>query len=199
APAGVWKTPGRIRLAPLSPTEANLLQRLLSSLTVRIGRVNAANLFLMLLRNVRLFWAWLGFAKKLMPYGQLERRDTELAILRVAWNCRSRYEWGQHVDIGLRAGLSPQDIIRVAHGPKVNGWDERTRAILHACDEIHAERMVAEKTWHALAGHYDDKRLLELIMLISHYEMLAGVLISTGLELDSCLERVLAEAPIHDI
>ncbi len=196
-PPGGWQTPGRVRLGPLAPEDASLRQRLLSELTVRIGKVNAANLFLMLLRNVRLFWAWLTFARKLMPYGRLERRDTELAILRVGWNCRSRYEWGQHVDIGLRAGISAADIARVARGPQAEGWDERARAILQACDEIHADKMIAEPTWQQLVAHYDERLLLELVMLINHYEMLAGVLNSTGLELDSSLESVLAEADIH--
>ena len=196
-PPGGWRSPGRVRLGPLDAAEASLGQRVLSSLTVRIGKVNAANLFLMLLRNVRLFWAWLNFAKKLMPYGQLDRRDTELAILRVGWNCRSRYEWGQHVDIGLRTGVSAADIARVARGPDAPGWDRRMIAVLCACDEIHRDKMIAEETWQSLVTHYDEPRLLELVLLINHYEMLAGVLISTGLELDASLEAVLAAAPIH--
>ena len=196
-PLGGWRTPGRVRLGPLIAAEASLGQRVLSSLTVRIGKVNAANLFLMLMRNVRLFWVWLNFAKKMMPYGQLDRRDTELAILRVGWNCRSRYEWGQHVDIGMRAGVSAADIARVAQGPDAPGWEPKLVAVLSACDEIHRDKMIADETWEALLTHFDEKRLLELVLLINHYEMLAGVLISTGLELDACLEDVLVRAPIH--
>lgn len=196
-PRGGWRSPGRVRLGPLTRAESSLGQRVLSSVTVRVGKVNAANLFLMLLRNVRLFWGWLNFAKKLMPYGQLDRRDTELAILRVGWNCRSRYEWGQHVDIGLRAGVSAEDIARAAEGPQAFGTDPKISAVLSACDEIHRDKMIAEDTWLALQTHYDEKRLLELVLLINHYEMLAGVLNSTGLELDASLESVLAAAPIH--
>lgn len=196
-PEGGWKTPGRVRLKPLTHQEANLKQRIVSTLVVKIGKVNAANLFLMLMRNFRLFWAWLGFAKKLMPYGHLSRRDTELIILRVGWNCRSRYEWGQHVDIGLRAGVSPEEISNVAIGPDHENWDEKTRAMLKACDEIHSDKMIAEDTWQTLEAHFEERLLLELVLLINHYEMLAGVLNSTGLELDECLESILANAPIH--
>jgi len=196
-PPGGWLSPGRIRLGPLPVNEASRGQRMLSTLTVRIGKVNAANLFLMLMHNTSLFWAWLGFAKRLMPYGKLDRRDTELAILRVGWNCRSRYEWGQHVDIGLRAGVSPEDIARIAEGPEAEGWDDKIKAVLMACDEIHRDKMIAEPTWMALSAHYDTKLLLEMVLLINHYEMLAGVLNSTGLVLDDCLEEVLANAPIH--
>ena len=61
-----------------------------------VGKLDASNLFMMLLRNFRLFKAWLGFAARMMPYGEIERRDTELVILRVGWNCRA-HGVGQHL------------------------------------------------------------------------------------------------------
>lgn len=187
-----------MRLGPLSDSESNICHRAFSALVVRIGQVNAANLFLMMMRNFRLFFAWLGFARKLMPYGEIPRRDTELVILRVAWNCRCRYEWGQHVDIGLRAGVSVEDIVRVHKGADAPGWEPRLRALMRACDEFHHQRMVTDQTWAELEDHYDTPRLLEVLMLIGQYEGLAGVLNSTGLPLDMDLEKILASAPIHD-
>jgi hypothetical protein len=49
------------------------------------------DVFLLLLRHPHPFWAWLRFASKLMPFGTLDRRDAELVILRVAWNCSHRF------------------------------------------------------------------------------------------------------------
>jgi len=168
-----------------------------NKIAVSVGGVKATNLFLMLMRNFRLFSAWLGFIKKLMPYGEIPRRETELVILRVGWNCRCRYEWGQHVDIGLRAGVSADDIARVPHGAEAPGWEPHVQALMQACDEFHAEHMISEKTWATLEAHYDTRRLLEVLMLIAQYEALAGVLNSTGLPLDEEIEEVLSGAPIH--
>lgn len=196
-PPGGWRSPGRVRLTPLTPASSTLTQRLLLRAVNKIGRLEASNLFLMLMRDFRLFWNWLMFAKCLMPYGRIDRRDTELVILRVGWNCRSRYEWGQHVDIGMRAGVSAEDIARIPLGADAPGWAPHLRALMRACDEFHHDRMVAEDTWRALEAHYGPRLLLEVIMLIGHYEMLAGVLNSTGLPLDVRLEDVLAAAPIH--
>ena len=196
-PPGGWRSPGRVRLAPLTAETSTLAQRLMIRVINRIGRLEASNLFLMLLRNVPLFKRWAMFAKQLMPFGEIPRRDTELVILRVGWNCRSRYEWGQHVDIGLRAGVSAEDIARVPEGADAPGWEPHLRALMRACDEFHHERMIAEDSWAALEAHYGPRLLLEVVMLIGHYEMLAGVLNSTGLPLDSRLEDVLAAAPIH--
>ena len=198
SPPSGWQSPGRVRIGPLTDAEAHVHHRVVSTLAVSIGRVNAPNLFLMLMRNFRLFWAWLGFASKLMPYGDIDRRDTELLILRVGWNCRCRYEWGQHVDISLRAGVSAEDIARVPLGADAPGWEPRIQALMRACDEFHHQRMITDATWAELETHYDTRRLLEVLMLIGQYEGLAGVLNSTGLPLDTDLEKVLAAAPIHD-
>lgn len=180
--------PGRVRLPPLAATEARPRQRLLMGLIGRIGKLDAGNLWRMLMRNPRLLPGFLALASRLMPYGELPRRDTELVILRVAWNCRSRYEWGQHVDIGLRAGLTPEDIACVPQGPGAQGWTPRQRALLRAADDMHHHRMVSEATWNALAGFLDQRRLLELLMLVGFYEGLAAVLNSAGLPLDAALE-----------
>lgn len=196
-PPGGWQTPGRVRLAPLTRQETSFPVRVLQIIIGKVGKLEASNLFLMLMRNFPLFWSWLNFAKRLMPFGGLDRRETEIAILRVAWNTRSRYEWGQHVDIGLRAGLSAEEIVRVTEGAEADGWAPHLVAVLRACDEINQDRMIAEETWNILAAHYSDKLLLELVMLINHYYMLAGVLNSTGLPLDTRLEGVLASSGIH--
>ncbi|MEK6788196.1 MAG: carboxymuconolactone decarboxylase family protein [Pseudomonadota bacterium] len=196
-PPGGWQTPGRVRLAPLTPETSTRAQRVLMRVINKVGKLEASNLFLMLMRNFRLFWNWLMFAKQLMPYGQVPRVDTELVILRVGWNCRSRYEWGQHVDIGLRAGVSAEDIARIPLGADAPGWEPHLKALMQACDEFHHERMIGEASWAVLEAHYGPRLLLEVVMLIGHYEMLAGVLNSTGLPLDTRLEGVLAAAPIH--
>ncbi|MDX1496588.1 MAG: carboxymuconolactone decarboxylase family protein, partial [Salinisphaeraceae bacterium] len=165
-PQGGWQQPEQPRLTPLTLEESSLGIRIIRSLIARVGKLEASNLFLMLMRNFDLFWRWLLFAKRMMPSGRLPRRDTELAILRVGWNCRCRYEWGQHVDIGLRCGVSPEDIARVAHGPQADGWEPKLRAVMQACDEIHTNKMISTATWEALTEHYNEKLLLELVMLI---------------------------------
>lgn len=188
-PPGGWRTAPANRLPPLAPGDAGVARRLVIQAIQRFGRMDASNLWLMLMHNVRLLRGFLSFASTLMPYGELPRRDTELAILRVAWNCRARYEWGQHVDIGLRAGLLPEEIARVAQGPEAPGWDNRQVALLRAVDELHHDRMVSEPTWQQLAGFLDHRLLLELLMLIGFYEGLAGLLNSTGLPLEAATDR----------
>ena len=141
------------------------------------------NIFLTLGRHPRLFAPWLAFASQMMPRGSLPRVDTELVILRVAWNTRCRYEWDHHVRMGREAGLSEADIERVADGPEAEGWSERQAAILTATDELHSDGMVSDETWERLGAHLtEDKLLVELCFLVGHYEMLAMTITSLGIQ-----------------
>jgi AhpD family alkylhydroperoxidase len=195
-PPGGWRTPAGPRVAPLNQRRAGLAARVFLWLVARRTK-EVPNIFLVLMKHRRLFRGWLSFAGRLMPFGSLDRRDTELVILRVGWNTRCRYEWAQHVQVALRVGVAAEDIARIAAGPDAPGWQPRQAALLRAADDVHRDGVVAEATWQQLAQHFNEKRLIEVCMLIGHYEMLAGVLISLGVQLEPGVEAVLANAPIH--
>ncbi|MDR3418608.1 MAG: carboxymuconolactone decarboxylase family protein [Nevskia sp.] len=189
-PQGGWRTTEAQRLPVPSPRRRGPLFRAVSLLARAFGREQVPDLFAVLHVHRRLFWPWLLFASRLMPRGRLPARDRERIILRMAWNCRSRYEWGQHVEIALSIGMSDADILRVAQGPAACA-DPAGRALLQACDELHREQCVTPATWAALAARYEQKLLIEFLMLAGHYVMLAGFLNSAGLRLEPPVEEVL--------
>ena len=94
-------------------------------------------------------------------------------ILRVAHNCRCDYEWRHHERLGRAAGLSEADIGRVLDGPAASGWTPRQSLLLRAADELHDHRELIRRAVGALSGELSDVELIELVMLIGHYEMLA--------------------------
>ncbi len=197
APPGGWHPAAVSRIAPIDLRGSGPRARLLAWALGLFVKGDPPAIFLVLMRHWRLFRAWLSFAARLMPFGKLDRRDTELAILRVGWLCSCRYEWGQHVAIGLRVGLTPRQIASVAQGADAPDWEPRQAALLRAVDELQERRILSQPTWDALAAHYDEKKLLELVLLIGHYQMLAGLLNSLGLPLEPSAEEALARAPIH--
>jgi AhpD family alkylhydroperoxidase len=115
----------------------------------------------------------LRFAGRLMPGGILPRRDTELVILRVAHLRACSYEYRHHVRLGRRAGLSADDITRVADGPDAAGWTPRQHVLLTAVDELHREGDLVDETWTALRGQLGERECIEFCMLVGHYQMLA--------------------------
>ncbi len=142
------------------------------------------NVFTTLARHRRLFRRWLRFAGALMPGGRLPRADTELLILRVAHNTECDYEWGHHERLGRQAGLSQADVERVREGPAATGWSARQQVLLQAADELHADRSLSDETWTGLRPLLSDEELIELCMLVGHYEMLAMTLNSLQVEPD---------------
>lgn len=143
------------------------------------------NLFTTLARHRRLFRPWLRFAGALMPGGVLPRADTELLILRVAHVTGCEYEWGHHQRLALTAGLKAADVLRVREGPAAPEWSERQRLLLSAADELLAERMLSASLWSELRPRLSDAQLIELCMLVGHYEMLAMTINSLGVVPDT--------------
>ena len=134
------------------------------------------NVFTTLARHRTLFRRWLRFAGGLMPGGKLPREDTELLILRTAHNTGCEYEWHHHERIGLTAGLTAEEIARVREGPDAAGWSPRRRALLRAADELHATRTLSDEAWAPLRSELRDHELIELCLLVGHYQMLAMTL-----------------------
>ena len=91
---------------------------------------------------------------------------------RISWLCQAEFEWGEHVNIAKTVGLTSADIARIMAGPADPGLSDHERAILKAVDEWNAEAMVSDATWAALVQTYDDKLMLELLMLIGAYRMI---------------------------
>ena len=146
------------------------------------------NIFATLARHPELFKAWLPYGGHLLTAGTLSGRDRELLILRTAVNCRSPYEWGQHVRIAEGGGIDRETIDRVPDGPDAGGWSDSEAALLRAADELHADAKISDGTWAALAESYDEKQLIEIPMLIGQYHMVAFTLNSLEVEQDEGLE-----------
>ena len=172
------------RIPPLPRGERTpAVQELLD--TVKIAGADA-NIFTTFVRAEGLTRKWLPFGGKLLS-GKIPARDRELLILRTGWNCRSEYEWAQHVVIGSRAGLTQEEMDRIPAGPDADGWDRFDATLLRAADELHRDWNIGDATWAELAERYDVPQLIELPMLVGHYHMVAMTLNSLGIQIDEGL------------
>ena len=161
-----------------------MLDQLIARAASLVTRTNPPRVFTEIGRHPRLFRAWLPFAGTLLLHGDLPRVDTELVILRTARNCSSQYEWLQHVELAKRAGLAERQIAAIASRAIEDGWTERQRLLLLAVDELHRKRSLTDRTRAALEGVLSTRQLIELCMLVGHYEMLAMVLNTRRVEPD---------------
>lgn len=191
-PPGGWITSSAPRIATPPPGARGPLFRSIALASRAFGRSDIPDVFAVLHLHPPLFWGWLHFASRLMPFGRLRAAEREKVILRTAWICRCRYEWGQHVDVGLRAGLDDAAIVRVRRGPTA-ACDAREATLLRACDELAHERTLAPATYDALRALLSEKELIEFTMLVGQYAMLAAFLNAAGVALEPGMDRALAE------
>jgi len=146
------------------------------------GRV--FNIFRTLAAHPKLLKKWLVFGNHILNKSTLPPRERELLILRVGWLCRAEYEWGQHVVIGKKAGLTDDEIERVKEGPDAPGWSEFDAALLRAVDDLRAQTFISDDVWDALAATYDTRQLLDLIFTVGQYNLVSMALNTLGVRLD---------------
>lgn len=146
------------------------------------GRV--INIFTTLSRSPKLYQSWMGFGMYILQGSGLPARDREILILRIGWLCQSEYEFGQHTLVGKQAGLNDEEILRITKGPEASGWSASDKALLRATDELHREAFITEGTWKALAAHYNENQLLDVIFTVGQYNLVSMALNSLGIQLD---------------
>jgi alkylhydroperoxidase family enzyme len=176
---------GAPRIAPAHPRELRPLARIVAGIAGRVTGSGPPNIFTTLGRNPRLFRAWLRYSAQLMPFGRLPRRDTELVILRVAWRCRSAYEWHLHVPIALRVGLTPEEVAGATDDAQQSSLTVRQRALLTVADELLARREISEVTWSTVQATFRERETIELCLLIGHYQGLASAVGGLGIQIEA--------------
>jgi alkylhydroperoxidase family enzyme len=113
----------------------------------------------------------------------------ELLILRSGWNCRSEYEWAQHVGIVGRARDHGLDPPRIAEGPLSPVWNDLERLLLQAADELYRDSVVSDRTWTALSPMLDPELLVSAIYTASDYRAISMSLNTYGVQLEAGNER----------
>lgn len=143
-----------------------------------------AHLFTTLGRTRGLFRSWLFYSAHLMPGGRISRKETEMAILRVAHRRDCAYEMDHHIRLGRRAGIDRDLLALIQAGPDAPRLSSRYAAILTAVDELVDSKSVTDATWAELATRFDERQLIELVLLVTQYDGLATTLGTLGVERD---------------
>ena len=134
------------------------------------------NVLGLLAQHPALARAFLTFNVHLLTASTLPARTRELAILRIAWRRRCRYEWAQHVLIARRAGITDEEIAGIRAGDAT--------LITRAVDELDGDCCLSDETYRELAAELDDRQLMDLVFTIGTYGLLAMAFNTFGVELE---------------
>lgn len=142
------------------------------------------NIHKTLVRHEKLYKRWSVFGRHVMRKSSLPDREREILILRIGWLCQSEYEWGQHVRLGKKSGLTNDEINRIISDPTSEKWSSFEKILLKAVDELYYDSFISDSTWEALGEEYTTHQLLDLIFTVGQYNLVSMVLNTLGIQLE---------------
>lgn len=126
----------------------------------------------------------------LLTRAALNSKLREIAILRTAKITGSVYEWTQHVPIARATGVSDEQIAAMENWEAARCFDEVERLVLKLTDEVTRNVKGRKETLEALKKHLKTPELVELILSIGFWGMVARLLETTEIDLEDFAGKV---------
>lgn len=175
--------PSSPRISPVTDPSPEVIETYAKGIAAPDG--SPINIFATLAHHPKVLKRFTNYAGYFLNKGLLPPREREIVILRVGWNCRSVYEFGQHTVIGRRVGLTDIEIAATAGDPDNHPWSSRDRALIDMCDDLCADDCVSDATWSRLTQDWNEAELVELVMVAGTYRLVSGFLNTMGVQLDA--------------
>jgi 4-carboxymuconolactone decarboxylase len=149
---------------------------------VNLGPLAPMNFLRVLAHQPSLLGNVVALGGSLMYKSGLPERLREIAIFRVAARTRSNYEWAMHRALfAERCGIDDAQREQLKSGPADAAcWTTEEQAVIAAVDELHDTSTISTLTWNRMAVLWKPQQLLEIVVLIGHYHLVAFFMNATG-------------------
>ncbi len=117
----------------------------------------------------------------------LSARHRTLLILRSAWLTQNGNLWATHATRAAAAGLTPEEVLRVAQGPispNSVGWSPFEEALIGLADQLFRNSSVTDATWELLAAEYDRHNLMDAVVTVNEITAQSILFNSLGVQPD---------------
>ncbi len=126
--------------------------------------------------------AYVRYHTKLLP------AIRELVILTVARWFNSQYEWSQHEHLAYQAGVNPKTIERIKRGDfRIRGKTEEAITLKFTLELIR-KCTISDDTFKVAIDKYGKKGIVDLVVLIGYYTMLAHCISALQPDIDPGLK-----------
>ena len=170
------------RVAPLPESQWTAEQRALVEQYAPDG--NPGNALSTLLRVP-------GLANRVLPLltyvaneSTLSPRHRAMLILRTAWLTQNANLWATHASRADEAGLTDDEVLRVAEGP-AEGWSEFEAVLIGLADQLFRNASVTDATWDRLSAEYDLHNLVDAVVTVSEMTAQSIVFNALGIQPDA--------------
>jgi 4-carboxymuconolactone decarboxylase len=148
-----------------------------------LERVPPINIFRMTAHAETAFRPWLAFGGALLSSLELDARLRELVILHVGRLSGAEYEWVQHVPIALAVGATREEVDAVERG-ELDVLGPAEAAVLRFTGEVVREVRASQAAFDAVAEHLSPREIVELLLVIGQYMMVARIALNADIEVD---------------
>jgi alkylhydroperoxidase family enzyme len=106
----------------------------------------------------------------------------QIAIMRTAWLTEAVYMWSSHLQTSVSCGLSTDMYGPIQRGPDDPYFTPFERTVMLATEDLVRDHKVSDTHWDALRAEWNEQQMLDFLFTVGCYQMVAGVMRSTGAE-----------------
>ena len=132
-----------------------------------------------------------GLADRVMPLQRhitndstLSPRHRALLIMRTAWLTQNSYLWAMHASRAADAGVSGDELRRIAEGP-AEGWSAFEGALVGMADELFRNDSITDRTWATLSSDYDLPQMMDAVVTVTAAAAASLLFNSLGIQPDA--------------
>lgn len=171
------------RIEPIDVEAASAeVQKVFQALPVQL------NIFRMMAHAPNSLRPLLSLGSSILAAQQLDPELREYAVLLAAQSYGGRYEWIQHVPIAAACGATAEQLDALEAGHlSADCFSDKEQAFLVFVDESAKKVRCSDATFAAMGKHFSDREIVETILTIGFYQMLARLTECTDTELDEAV------------
>ena len=165
------------RIQPIDPAAAT------DDVREALDNLPPLNIFRTLAHAETAFRPFLRFGGAVLGRMALDPVVRELVILQVAKEAEAEYEWIQHVAIGKAVGVTDEQIAALESGGVGSLEPAECAAVEFAAAVVRGPR-VDDDLFERVLANFGEREIVELLLAIGDYLMLARVMTVLEVELD---------------
>ncbi len=153
------------------------------------------NIFKMAAHAETCFRPLLRLGSAILTEQELAGDIREMAVLLAAKVAGGEYEWVQHVPIAQACGVRDDQIAALERGDlSADCFDAKEKACLSFIDETARISKPSDATFAAAYAHLNEREIVELILTIGYYQMMARLTECTDTDIDEPAGTKVVEA-----
>jgi len=155
------------------------LRELLGRLPVKL------NLFRMMAHAQTCIKPVMRLGAAILSKQKLDPLSRELVVMQAMALQHGEYEWVQHVPIAHEVGITTEQLAAIEAGQAdATCFDARQRTLLRVTTEAVQHVGVSEEAMRQARQHFDPREIVEILLTMGFYSMMARLTESTRVELD---------------